>query len=305
MTTQELDDLFDQIPSLAEQPRTIEELSGGLTNLNLKVTTPSGVYVARLQPERHVLARHRPGGRARELPGGRARRRGRTRHRLPPRPGRPGDRVHRRPHLRQRRPATTGRAPPGRGGGPHAARRPAIRRRLRHVHPAAALPRLDRRRRLRASGRLHRVRRAVPADPRGARRQRRPHRAVQQRPAGGQLRRRRREALADRLRVLRQQRPLLRAGQHLDRVRARRRPPRGAGDGVRRAPRTGDRSPGPGSRPPSPGTAGRSGATSRPRRPTTTTTSTRWGQERYEAAVEDFRSPEFGRLLDTAAGSRP
>ena len=48
MTTQQLDDLFDQIPSLAEQPRTIEELSGGLTNLNLKVTTPSGVYVARL-----------------------------------------------------------------------------------------------------------------------------------------------------------------------------------------------------------------------------------------------------------------
>ena len=48
MTTQQLDDLFDQIPSLAEQPRTIEELSGGLTNLNLKVTTPSGVFVARL-----------------------------------------------------------------------------------------------------------------------------------------------------------------------------------------------------------------------------------------------------------------
>ena len=30
-----------------------------------------------------------------------------------------------------------------------------------------------------------------------------------------------------------------------------------------------------------------------------------WGQERYDAAVEDFRSPQFGRLLDTAAGSRP
>ena len=27
-----------------------------------------------------------------------------------------------------------------------------------------------------------------------------------------------------------------------------------------------------------------------------------WGQERYEAAVEDFRSPAFGRLLDTAGG---
>jgi thiamine kinase-like enzyme len=29
-------------------PRVVEELSGGLTNLNLKVTTPSGVYVVRL-----------------------------------------------------------------------------------------------------------------------------------------------------------------------------------------------------------------------------------------------------------------
>jgi len=47
MTTQQLDELFDQIPSLADQPRTIEELPGGLTNLNLKVTTPKGVFVAR------------------------------------------------------------------------------------------------------------------------------------------------------------------------------------------------------------------------------------------------------------------
>jgi len=39
--------VFDQIPSLAGQPRTIEELPGGLTNLNLKVTTPDGVFVAR------------------------------------------------------------------------------------------------------------------------------------------------------------------------------------------------------------------------------------------------------------------
>jgi thiamine kinase-like enzyme len=42
-----LDELFDQIPSLADQPRTIVELPGGLTNLNVKVTTPRGVYVAR------------------------------------------------------------------------------------------------------------------------------------------------------------------------------------------------------------------------------------------------------------------
>ena len=41
------DALLDQIPSLADQPREVEELSGGLTNLNLKVTTPRGVFVAR------------------------------------------------------------------------------------------------------------------------------------------------------------------------------------------------------------------------------------------------------------------
>ncbi len=47
MSPGELDELFDQIPSLASQPRTIVELPGGLTNLNLKVTTPKGVFVAR------------------------------------------------------------------------------------------------------------------------------------------------------------------------------------------------------------------------------------------------------------------
>lgn len=43
----ELERLFDEIPLLAGRPRSIEELSGGLTNHNLKVTTPDGVFVAR------------------------------------------------------------------------------------------------------------------------------------------------------------------------------------------------------------------------------------------------------------------
>ncbi len=43
----ELDALLDQLPALAGQPRRLEELSGGLTNRNIKVTTPSGTYVAR------------------------------------------------------------------------------------------------------------------------------------------------------------------------------------------------------------------------------------------------------------------
>ena len=47
-TRQELDALFDQTQSLAGKPRTICELSGGLTNRNYKVTTPDGIFVARI-----------------------------------------------------------------------------------------------------------------------------------------------------------------------------------------------------------------------------------------------------------------
>ncbi|MXG91145.1 phosphotransferase [Nocardioides sp. YIM 123512] len=47
MSHAELDAVFDTVPSLAGRPRTVEELSGGLTNRNVKVTTPDGVFVAR------------------------------------------------------------------------------------------------------------------------------------------------------------------------------------------------------------------------------------------------------------------
>ncbi len=43
----ELDELLDQLPALTGQPRHLEDLSGGLTNRNVKVTTPRGIYVAR------------------------------------------------------------------------------------------------------------------------------------------------------------------------------------------------------------------------------------------------------------------
>lgn len=43
----QLDERFDRLPALAGRPRRWEELSGGLTNRNYKVTTPDGVYVAR------------------------------------------------------------------------------------------------------------------------------------------------------------------------------------------------------------------------------------------------------------------
>jgi len=44
----DLDALFDQTESLAARPRTIRELSGGLTNRNYQVTTPDGSFVARI-----------------------------------------------------------------------------------------------------------------------------------------------------------------------------------------------------------------------------------------------------------------
>ncbi|WP_445168981.1 phosphotransferase [Mycolicibacterium sp. Dal123E01] len=43
----ELDTLLDQLPVLAAQPRQLEELPGGLTNRNIKITTPGATYVAR------------------------------------------------------------------------------------------------------------------------------------------------------------------------------------------------------------------------------------------------------------------
>ncbi len=47
LTDAELNDLLDQLPALAGQPRQLEELPGGLTNRNVKITTPTRVYVAR------------------------------------------------------------------------------------------------------------------------------------------------------------------------------------------------------------------------------------------------------------------
>ena len=52
MTHDDLGDLFDQIPVLS--PRlAVEDLTGGLTNRNVKVTTPDGLYVARCSDLEH------------------------------------------------------------------------------------------------------------------------------------------------------------------------------------------------------------------------------------------------------------
>jgi thiamine kinase-like enzyme len=42
-----IDELLDRVPRLTGGPRTVEELPGGLTNRNYKVTTPGGSFVAR------------------------------------------------------------------------------------------------------------------------------------------------------------------------------------------------------------------------------------------------------------------
>src|SRR5260370_30946889 len=44
----ERDALFDSTASLAARPRTVQELPGGLTNRNYRVTTPDGTFVARI-----------------------------------------------------------------------------------------------------------------------------------------------------------------------------------------------------------------------------------------------------------------
>jgi thiamine kinase-like enzyme len=44
----ELDALLDRTDHLAARPRTVQELPGGLTNRNYKVSTPDGTFVARI-----------------------------------------------------------------------------------------------------------------------------------------------------------------------------------------------------------------------------------------------------------------
>jgi thiamine kinase-like enzyme len=44
----DLDALFDRVPSLTGSPRHVQRLYGGLTNRNYKVAVPAGTYVARV-----------------------------------------------------------------------------------------------------------------------------------------------------------------------------------------------------------------------------------------------------------------
>lgn len=47
LTDEQLNGMFEEFPVLAGRSRQLDELSGGLTNRNVKITTPDGVYVAR------------------------------------------------------------------------------------------------------------------------------------------------------------------------------------------------------------------------------------------------------------------
>lgn len=47
LTDEQLNAMFEEFPVLAGRSRQLDELSGGLTNRNVKITTPDGVYVAR------------------------------------------------------------------------------------------------------------------------------------------------------------------------------------------------------------------------------------------------------------------
>ena len=69
LTDEQLNEMFDKIPALAGRPRRLEELSGGLTNRNVKITTPDGVYVARCTDTVVEHARNRPGPRVLTTPG--------------------------------------------------------------------------------------------------------------------------------------------------------------------------------------------------------------------------------------------
>ena len=47
LTDAELDAVLDQVTALSGRPREVEDLPGGLTNQNVKVTTPDGCFVVR------------------------------------------------------------------------------------------------------------------------------------------------------------------------------------------------------------------------------------------------------------------
>ena len=184
------------------------------------------------------LPRYRPRRGVLQHQGRRAGRRRRAGDRLPTRPRHPAVGIPQRKDAVQRRlsAARSG----GQGGRrmPGVARRAALPRPVRHVRTPAPVPENCQGQRFQDSARLPRPRRHIRPDRKGADGHRPDHSPVQQRPAGRKLHRRRRAGVDHRLRVLGQQRPLLRTGQHLERVRPVDRPAGRARHRVLRPPVT-------------------------------------------------------------------
>ena len=162
----EFDSALDTLDCLRGHDREVEKLPGGLTNVNLKVTTSErvGRRTRSRRPGSDLLAIDRRAEHANSRAAADAGvgapvieyRRG-------PLPA--GDRVHRGPHLHRRRPARR-RAPRARRRRlPAAALGAALRQRLRHVRGPARLPRHRAGARLPAARPLPRVRRQGRADP--------------------------------------------------------------------------------------------------------------------------------------------
>ncbi|GAA3147718.1 hypothetical protein [Nonomuraea salmonea] len=120
-------EVLDRIPLLSGVPRSVEELPGGLTNHNYKVTTPRGAYVVRVQAsDGALLAIDRDAEHANSLAAAAAGVEG-AGARLSARPGRPGGGVRPRAHVHRGRPARPGQPAPRGRGVPTAARGPAVR----------------------------------------------------------------------------------------------------------------------------------------------------------------------------------
>ena len=218
LTDDALNALLDQLPVLAGRPRRLEDLSGGLTNRNVKVSTDNGVYVARCADPANLLGIDRESefynSRAAEQAG----------------VGAPV--IDYRPDLGIllvgflngvtlsnddfQRPGVIAKVAAGcralhagprfRGDFDMFALQPRYLKVV--VENGFRLPAdyLELRREVRPDPPFAAGRGQDTGNPDGA---------VSQRPAGSQLPRRRRQGVADRLRVLRQQRRLLRTRQHL------------------------------------------------------------------------------------------
>ena len=215
----DIDTALDAVECLRGREREVEELPGGLTNVNLKVTTRRTPPSSYASPSRAAScspstgeAEHLNSVAAAEAgvgaPVARVRRG----------PGSAGRRLHRGPAPSPTTTCATAATSPGSPrragsstrdlGSSTTSTCSSVQRTLPRHRARARVPAPDRYDEF--EDKVEQIRRAfaVQADATGA---------VQQRPPRRQLHRRRHEAVADRLRVLRQQRGLLRARQPLER----------------------------------------------------------------------------------------